>query len=146
MAETAIMMLPSLLQAAGGIMGASDKDKALNDQAKLLERRGTEALAASQRTALVEGKKNKLLASKFRATAGQSGAGGKGIADLQADLETKGDYASMVELFNGRSAQKAGFDQADELREQGELGKKASYTKAFTGLLGSAASNGTKYT
>ncbi|MBL4893268.1 MAG: hypothetical protein JKY59_00115 [Emcibacter sp.] len=145
MASAAVMLLPAIMQGVGGIMGASDQDDALNAQAKQLERRGTEALATSQRRSMAERKKGDIAASKFRAIAGASGASGKGVSDLAADLESRSEYNTATQLFEGRSAQQAGFAQADELREQGKLLKKNALIGAFTGTLGSAASNAGKY-
>ncbi len=144
------------LSAAGTIVGgnaAADAGKAgqqaKNFEAVQLDQSAQESRAASQRTALEDRRKSKLLASTLQARAAASGGGAadQTVVDLGRDIAGRGEYEALTSMYTGENRARGLEDSAmgarmtgEALLAEGKAKKKASYLSAAGTLIGSAGS------
>lgn len=144
------------LSAAGTLIGgqaAADAgeagQKSKNFEAVQLDQSAQESRAASQRVALEDRRKSKLLQSTLQARAAASGGGAddQTVVGLGRDIAGRGEYEALTSMYTGENRARGLQDQAlgarltgDALRAEGRAKRNASYLSAAGTLVGSAGS------
>lgn len=130
----------SIVQASALQKQAQAERNAAEFNAQVQEQRAMEERAAAQRKALDERKKKDIVQSNLQARAAASGAGA-GVNDptiisLATDIEGRGEYQALTEMYTGESRARGREDEAALQRYIGETKAQASEAKATGAILG----------
>lgn len=144
------------LSAGGTIIGGQAAaaageagQQAKNFEATQLDQAAQESRAASQRTALEDRRKSRLLASTLQARAAASGGGAddQTVVGLGRDIAGRGEYEALTSMYTGENRARGLQDQAvgarmtgEALRAEGRAKRNASYLSAAGTIVGSAGS------
>lgn len=143
----AIGMIGGIFSMLGSIVGAAAMQKqakaernAAEYNAQVQEKQAMEERASAQRKALEERRKKDVTLSNLQARAAASG-GGAGVSDptvisLATDIEGRGEYGALLEMYTGESRARGREDEAALQRYIGETKAQASEAKATGMILG----------
>lgn len=123
-----LMIVGTLVQAAGTIAQGNAANAQAKYEAKQLEQRAGQERAAAQREAIEKRRRSTLIQSRQQALAAASGAGATDptVVDLIADTEAEGEYQALGQLFLGEERARGAEGQAAARRMEGRLAKRAS--------------------
>ena len=129
-----IVSAAAMQRQAAAERNAAEYNAQVNEQRAMMER------AAAQRTSLEKKEKKDYALSALQARAAASG-GGAGVNDptvinLATEIEGKGEYAAMLDMYSGEQKGRYQEAEADIGRYIGEEKAKASEVKAFGTILG----------
>lgn len=137
-----ILTIAATAVSAAGTLAAGGAARADADfQAKQMEARGKEEIAASQREAEETRRNSQLLQSRQQAVAAASGAGTGGSAlETMLDTNDEGELQALTALYGGEMRKRGLQDQAAASRRSGKAAQVGSYFKAGSTILSGAGS------
>jgi hypothetical protein len=140
---TIATLLGGVVSAVGTVASGMAEKRNADFEAKQLEMKGKEDLAASQREALDKKREAALVNSRAQALAAASGAGAGAdaptIVKLMAETAGQGDYNARTVMYGGESRKRGLFDQAKGRRAQGRASLLGSVIGGFGSALGGVA-------
>lgn len=146
-ASTAMMAVGTLFSASSQLQGGDADRRMANYEAAQLRSHASDSVAASQRVALEERRKARLLNSRAQAIAAASGGGASDptVTKIMGDIEAQGEYNALTALYNGESQANYLRNEARGRQMAGKAAQAASRMNAFSTVLSGAASLYDKY-
>lgn len=143
MAELALIatVAGTALDAGGTILSGRAESKQLKSQARQLEAMAGNTRGTAQRSAREERRQAKLASSRALAVAAASGGGATDptVVNIMADLEAEGEYRALAQMYEGEEMARSQQAEALARRKEAKNVKRASYMKAGSTILSSAA-------
>jgi len=141
-ASTAMMLAGTLFSASNQLQMGDAQRKMAGYEASQLRSGANDAVAASQRNALEERRKARLLNSRAQAVAASSGGGASDptVANIMGDITAQGEYNALTALYNGDEQANYMRREADARIKSGRLAQSAAKANAFSTVLTGAAS------
>jgi type II secretory pathway pseudopilin PulG len=148
-------MVGGLVSGVFSMMGAAAQAKAYKQQAaaerqaaeynaKLQEQAAMEQRAVAQRKALEGREKKEVTIGNLQARAAASGGGASindpSVIKLAGDIEEKGEYAALGDMYSGEAKGRSLENQANLDRYVGETKARASEAKAKAAIIGGIGS------
>lgn len=136
------MAVGTALTAGGTIMAGNAADAAGHYKAQVERGQAGVARASGQRQMFEQQRETNLTLSKLQATAASSGgsASDPTILKLGGDIAARGQYAGLIDLFNGENKARGLEDQATADIFEGKTKRDASYVTAAGTILKGAGS------
>ena len=137
----------SVLKAGGTIFSSQAQAKSLKNEARQLDTKAGLERASSQREAMEERRKARLLQSRGQAVAAASGGGADDptIVNLMADIAGEGEYRSLTALYEGNERAFGLEAEAKARRKEAKNAKIAGYIDAGSTLIGAGSSMAQRY-
>lgn len=128
------------MQAAGTILSVVSNERGAKSDARRLRRMAGDERATSQRAASEERRRARLVESRARAVAANSGAGASdpSVLNLMADLSAEGEYRALTRMYEGETS-------AQSLEMEARERRRAARGQSISTILGGAASFASKY-
>lgn len=147
MAEMVLLAAATAVSAAGTIAGGFAQKAGADFQAKQLDMRAKEEVAASQREAFDIRKQKDLALSRGQSVAAASGLGAtdESVLETVGDLEQTGEYHAGLARYGGEERAKGVKMQAAASRFEGKQALTGSLWKAGATILGGASNMAGKY-
>lgn len=124
----------------------ADQNNAAQFAADQYEDNAKAQRATAQRRAMESRRQGRIAASRAQAVAAASGgAGSVDVVNRIADLEGQGEYAALVDMFNGEQAARGLETQASVARYSGGQAESAGKRAATGTLISGVASLASKY-
>lgn len=134
----ALPLIGAAISGIGTILGGVAANNAAQSEARQLEEKGKEELAASQRDAEVKRREGQLINSRQQALAAASGAGAGSdaptIVKLMTDTAGQAEYNAQVDLYGGKSRKEGLFAAAENRRREGKASLLGSVLGGFGGF------------
>jgi len=110
------------LSVAGTVYSGIRENEASKVEAKALKRKGDIELRAAQEKARETRREKDLVMSRQRAVAAASGGGtdNETVTDLMADTEQRGEYAALLDMYNGKVIRNDLYADAAATRASGK--------------------------
>ena len=140
-----LALVGSLIQGVGALASGAAANRAARQEAAMLEERGKEEFAASQRDADERRREANLAVSRQQALAAASGAGADAptIVRLMSDTAGQGEYSAQTELYGGRQRRAGLYDSARARRAEGRASLLGSAFDAAGSIFGGVSKFGT---
>ena len=137
----------SVLKAGGTLFSSGAQAKSLKSEARQLDTKAGLERASSQREAMEERRKARLLQSRGLAVAAASGGGADdpGVVNILADIAGEGEYRSLTALYEGNERAFGLESEAKARRKEAKNVKTAGYIGAASTLLGAGSSMSERY-
>lgn len=131
--ETAILLAIGGAKALTSIAAGENAYNAAKAEAKQLQRQAGRTEALSQRVAIEERRKARLVASRLKAVAGASGAGidDPTVVNLLDDVDAQGEFNMLSALYEGTMQADTLRYQAKVTKQQGKSARTAGYVSAI---------------
>lgn len=128
------------LQAAGTVLSVASNERGTATDARNLRRLAGQERASSQRAAIEERRRAKLLESRARAVAANSGAGvtDPTVLNVMADLSAEGEYRALSRLYEGETG-------AQTMEVEARQRRRATRGNSISTILSGAATFASKY-
>lgn len=133
---------------AAGTIAAGEAAKADAEfRAKQMEMKANEERAAGQRQMFERNREKEYQLSRIRAVAGAASGDttDTGILDLSGDVEQRGDYLALTEMYKGENAGRGYETAASGERARGDAAAKGAKLRAFGSILETGSSMFSKY-
>lgn len=146
MAEALAIAGPAL-KIGGTLFSSGAQAKSLKSEARQLDTKAGLERASSQREAMEERRKARLLQSRGLAVAAASGGGASdpGVVNLLADIEGEGEYRSLTALYEGNERAAGLESEAKARRKEARNTKISGYIDAASTLIGAGSSMAKRY-
>lgn len=130
-----------LIKGVGSIIGGKAESKALKEEARQLDAKAGTTRATSQRDAIEEARKARLLSSRAVAVAAASGGGvdDPTVLNILAGIEGEGEYRMNAALYGGEEEALGMEAAANARRREAKNVRKASKFSAAGSILGGAS-------
>lgn len=136
MALPLFMIAQAVLGAAGQHAQGKAQQRAKDYAAAQLDAAAVQDVASAMRGAAEERRRAGLVISRAQAQAGGA-AGDESVMRNLADIYGEGEYRALTALFEGEERARGRRTQAEGLRYEGRMAKKAGNFSAFMTLAGS---------
>ena len=142
-----VSLLGTAVSAVGTIAAGTAQKSAANYQAQQREQQAMESRAAAQRTSMEHQRQTELMQSKLQANAAASGAGAADptVVKLGEDIASRGEYQSLMDMYQGENRARGLQDQATADRLSGKAAQTGSYFSAAGTIASGAGSFLSKY-
>ena len=137
----ALTVASTVLQASSTLAAGKAQQRAAEHQAAQGRQQAGQERASSQRAAIEQRRQGRVLSSRALALAAASGAGAGDptVENILGGIGAEGEFRALNELFIGEERARGLETQADLRIFEGKEARKASKTKAFSQVLGGAA-------
>lgn len=153
-AATSIMIASAVAMAASGAMAAKSAhdqgkqaNRAATKQAEMARQKGVQESAIAYDRARTERSQADSFQSDLLAKASAFGGGtaDKSVLDMMVDIDERGEYNALTQIYEGKSRQQDLNYQADLTQFEGRSARRAGNMKAFSTVLDTATSMGSMF-